>query len=268
MGGLILKQMDRILTVIYPNAHTRQYQIVPTDLNQVQSAAEFIDAIKVYKPKLEDVSKIEIADLELEDDFIYQFSTILHNIAENEGSLPIKGLSEDPEAQNFTLDLLSRDITLYKLDGSLAGSMHLDMMFDNWAQLFYTVEEGAPKMVVLQPTKMEIALTDIPRAYTLWKTAYIDHKITDPITIQYSGAGDSGSVDKIRKPGALRDLENPAYDALETALWDMIEQSDECGFYNNDGGFGSVEMDVDKFNWSHHNYITETVQSINEEVSL
>lgn len=268
MGGLILKQMDRILTVIYPNAHTRQYQIVPTDLNQVQSAAEFIDAIKVYKPKLEDVSNIEVIDLPLHDDYKYGVYQIIENITQNAGLSSIVSLAEDTLAQNFTLDLLSRDITLYKLDGSLAGSMHLDMMFDNWAQLFYTVEEGAPKMVVLQPTKMEIALTDIPRAYTLWKTAYIDHKITDPITIEYSGGGDSGSVDRIRKPGALKDLEDPAYHALETAVWDMIDQGDESGFYNNDGGYGKIEMDVDKFNWSHHNYVTDIVQTIDQEISL
>jgi len=87
------------------------------------------------------------------------------------------------------------------------------------------------------------------------------------ITVQYSGSGDSGQTDDIDvEPSSRKNLldekfndEETIHEALDRICWDAIED-EQSGFYNNEGGFGELVIDVDEktIQLNHTNYIQET----------
>lgn len=81
-------------------------------------------------------------------------------------------------------------------------------------------------------------------------------KLTDDVTIRYSGYGDSGCIDEVEGID-----EGEARDALEE--WTYAELESRYGGWEiNDGSEGTIEIDFDKgtVNWSHG----EKVVSYNE----
>ena len=90
------------------------------------------------------------------------------------------------------------------------------------------------------------------------------------ITVQYSGSGDSGQTDDIDvEPSSRKNLLDEKFDdketiheALDRICWGAIED-EQSGFYNNEGGFGELVIDVDEktIQLNHTNYIQETVYS-------
>jgi len=87
------------------------------------------------------------------------------------------------------------------------------------------------------------------------------------ITVQYSGSGDSGQTDDIDvEPSSRANLLDEKFDdnetireALDRICWSAIEDQHD-GFYNNEGGFGELVIDVDEktIQLNHTNYIQET----------
>lgn len=88
------------------------------------------------------------------------------------------------------------------------------------------------------------------------------------LKVHYSGSGDSGQTDDITTEPAKRceilderfeDTNKPLKEVIDEFAWEAIE-SNEGGFYNNDGGYGEIIFDVKErtITMAHNNYITET----------
>ena len=87
------------------------------------------------------------------------------------------------------------------------------------------------------------------------------------ITVQYSGSGDSGQTDDIDvEPSSRANLLDENFDdketireALDRICWSAIEDQHD-GFYNNEGGFGELVIDVleKTIQLNHTDYIQET----------
>jgi len=95
--------------------------------------------------------------------------------------------------------------------------------------------------------------------------------------VNYSGSGDSGDIDSFNvyydKDGSYvsdrieshfnSDICNQMY----SQAWRVIDE-EEAGFVNNDGGYGEMQISATKFSWEHHNYYTETNQTIGMDVDF
>lgn len=87
------------------------------------------------------------------------------------------------------------------------------------------------------------------------------------IAVQYSGSGDSGQTDDVDvEPSSRANLLDENFDdketireALDRICWSAIEDQHD-GFYNNEGGFGELVIDVleKTIQLNHTNYIQET----------
>jgi hypothetical protein len=89
------------------------------------------------------------------------------------------------------------------------------------------------------------------------------------VTVGYSGDGDSGQVDDIVGldangvavdlvfAGMPADETKGLHEMIEEFAWDVIAFEHD-GFENNDGGFGSLEIDVEArtIKWVHNNNVT------------
>jgi len=89
------------------------------------------------------------------------------------------------------------------------------------------------------------------------------------LTVHYSGSGDSGQTDDITTEPYNKNLmlDERFYDedktlkeVIDEFAWEAIENN-EGGFYNNDGGQGSIIFDVKKrtIRMEHYNNVVETV---------
>lgn len=91
-------------------------------------------------------------------------------------------------------------------------------------------------------------------------------------TIEYSGGGDSGQTDDIivkNSEGETADLIQSKLrtsDEFDNLVWQLI-QAHEGGFYNNDGGRGTIEFSMTHFEWDHFNYYQEENHTIGWNVS-
>jgi hypothetical protein len=56
--------------------------------------------------------------------------------------------------------------------------------------------------------------------------------------------------------------ERPLADAIESFAWEIIDRH-HSGFQNNEGGRGTLTLDVEAWGWSldHEDFVTESVQS-------
>lgn len=121
--------------------------------------------------------------------------------------------------------------------------------------------------------KMKEEIDDID--YELWEKAIqvlADHDTGDVnldnmfIRIDYSGAGDSGGTDNIKVTDStfhnlIANIRAEPYDELDKLAWSVID-SEESGFYNNDGGYGYFIIGPQKYVWKHFNYTTSEDQTI------
>lgn len=89
------------------------------------------------------------------------------------------------------------------------------------------------------------------------------------LTVHYSGSGDSGQTDDISTEPANRnmildekfeDTDRELKDIIDEFAWGAIEDN-EGGFYNNDGGQGSIIFDVKNrtITMEHYNNVVEQV---------
>jgi len=82
------------------------------------------------------------------------------------------------------------------------------------------------------------------------------------ITIDFSGSGDSGSIDAIR----LLDLDDNEIDnngdlneSIEELGYDILENSFEYDWYNNEGGSGELTINLNDLKWSIEAEINEMI---------
>lgn len=85
------------------------------------------------------------------------------------------------------------------------------------------------------------------------------------IRINYSGGGDSGSVDDIQvfthDHKIISTISGDSREELEEIAWRVID-TEESGFYNNDGGYGYFIIGPQKYTWKHYNYVSSEEQSV------
>jgi len=86
----------------------------------------------------------------------------------------------------------------------------------------------------------------------------------DKVTIQYSGSGDSGDIDNVsyyNKAGEVVEIEGE-YEDVHNKLQDyaLTLLNDIEDWWNNEGGYGVLNMFISQNTYSieNHIYITET----------
>ena len=197
--------------------------------------------------------------------------------------------------QVFSIDMNAGTFTLYN-KGEERGTMKIDCIYSNWETMFYEAElfedlsirllktqSAKPLYTIEEPTVLieELDLTEFDvseehantakmkkalpeHEFDFWNYCINERKITDEISIEYSGCGDSGQTNSITcksTSGLDDDVE------FDVEVWKLISAREE-GFYNNDGGYGTIRVSASNFEWTHHNYYTDSVCSIDENYSL
>ena len=252
-------------------------------LNVLQKYSDGIKRFRERKPDLKYNGVLMILEF---DDFIH---TLINARKHIEGVLQDLGSCD----QEFFIDFINNTITLYK-GAEERGTMRLDMFYSNWESLFYKDELLAELSASIAEFEKEDILPDPPEAievevdgdyaltaqmkeklnsaaFDVWNhimnnTDYAEHPY-HKVTIEYSGSGDSGSIDDFR---VWTDKENYTSfndEELDTLVWRLIDTR-ESGFYNNDGGRGEIVVSPTKFNWDHWNYVTDEAHDVSEEVDL
>jgi hypothetical protein len=95
-----------------------------------------------------------------------------------------------------------------------------------------------------------------------WQEAvlYLKDRGVTKIEVEYSGSGDSGSIDGINyyKAGdsfsySDLDISSDMHDKLENLCYPMLDDIED--WYNNDGGFGTITIDLDKLHYDIANNV-------------
>jgi hypothetical protein len=288
--------------IAVPSAATTS---IYSSMSTKDMTAAFLDAINKQrnnikrfirrKPVLETVSKLKTTEgesikgcltiEEMIDVFTSARKTISCKLVVDESSYD----------QMFGINFDTGMIVLYKKEWEntfeMIGSMPYDTIYSNWADLFFpehpeTEEEefdidelkdseisessGSESKSEIKSkrkhffTESMMEQLDEP-AFEMWNWFYNLMDIRGQVIIEYSGSGDSGAIDDIIVEGTVVTTE--LRDKIEELCWKLID-SKESGFYNNDGGYGEIIITESKFSWKHYNYITDTHQSVDDEVDL
>lgn len=201
----------------------------PTDLSEVDSAAQFIDIVDKFRTgirKFNDRNPMitwnPVPPLK-EDTTL---NDIIHDIVNSRKFMNFPNVDPNDYWQVFELNFATETITLYQADivsGPLneLGSMHINTMFSNWKDIFYPLgefyitpfEDEDDEIEIINEEeslydymrpKMEKALDT--KEFELWDMLFTTTTNTisgepllegDYITIHYSGSGDSGDIDHI-----------------------------------------------------------------------
>ena len=98
-----------------------------------------------------------------------------------------------------------------------------------------------------------------------WQEAvlYLKDRGITKIEVCYEGSGDSGSIDGINyyKAGdsfsySELDISSDMHDKLENLCYPMLDNIED--WYNNDGGYGTVIIDLEKLHYDIANHIRYT----------
>ena len=88
----------------------------------------------------------------------------------------------------------------------------------------------------------------------------------DKIQLEISGSGDSGQIDEytFELDGlVVAEPERPDFrNWCHDIYWGICEESSHSGWYNNDGGNGTMNIYADgRIEWDHNDYFTESNHS-------
>lgn len=199
--------------------------------------------------------------------------------------------------QHFSIDMTTGTFTLYKVDNKdedpeERGTMPLDMVYSNWIELFYsdcdeletadikTTEEELVKPIYLNCYTEQMKEQLDSYQFNLWEYFFeqpnalfsIDHvNHVKDVTIEYSGSGDEGYTDNVhlRMEDTHADFsfDHSELESVDGLIWNLIE-SQASGFYNNDGGRGTIILSPKRFQWDHFDYVQEENQSVYINVKL
>lgn len=285
----------------------------PTDLSEVDSAAEFISIIDKFRTGIRrfndrNPSITWSPSFPLREDTT--LNDIIHDIVNSRKYMNFPNVDSNDYCQVFELDFTTESITLYSEERVVIsddapvtrvkhvelGTMHINAMFSNWKELFYSgieehdidvwkdhedeedeiefIDEEESLYDYMRP-KMKDQLGD--KQMELWdllisniENANLPENST--FKINYSGSGDSGDIDSFtvhynNKEGnyvsdRIESHFNPdTYNAMYSLAWRVIDE-EEPGFVNNDGGYGEMVISASKFSWEHHNYFVESNQTV------
>lgn len=287
--------MTRSLTIRFQDGFTTTV-VIPGSIsfNELESAREFVGLIIKYKqgfqrfmarsPKLTMGSRVK-----LYTDLGDVFNTIV-NARKFLDMVESKDDIFGSASQHFSIDFVTGTFTLYKNETKEErGTMSLGLVYSNWEELFYPdlitpafsvdalMKEEEPEEELEEEEletsgtvhiTMEHLNTDQMRdqldddCFAFWDYCVNKRGFTGKISIDYSGSGDSGGTDNIDSEYDL----NGDHD-FDKEVWALIDQR-ESGFYNNDGGYGTIIVSATCFEWNHNNYYTETVASVGVEVTI
>lgn len=76
------------------------------------------------------------------------------------------------------------------------------------------------------------------------------------IHIEYAGSGDSGAIDSIDVFEGDYNLTHEEYQSVEDFAYSILDNY-EYDWYNNEGGYGTVKIDLDEMTWEIDGYIYE-----------
>jgi len=98
-----------------------------------------------------------------------------------------------------------------------------------------------------------------------WQEAvlYLKDRGVTKIEVEYAGSGDSGSIDNIvyykgEDIFSYSDLDitHDMDDRLQNLCYPMLDNIED--WYNNDGGYGTVTIDLDKLHYDIANHVRYT----------
>lgn len=200
----------------------------PTDLSEVDSAAEFIDIIDKFRTgirKFNDRNPMITWNPvpPLREDT--KLNDIIHDIVNSRKFMNFPNVESHDYDQVFELNFATETITLYSIKKAgeptghyELGSMHINTMFSNWKDIFYPLgefyivpfedEDGEIEIIneeeslydYMRP-KMEEELGEGSAEFELWDAIMGEAAETDILSedayavINYSGSGDSGDTD-------------------------------------------------------------------------
>jgi hypothetical protein len=75
---------------------------------------------------------------------------------------------------------------------------------------------------------------------------------------EYDGSGDSGSIDTIYAEDEeceIIDTDEAIASKIEEMLYDVLSNNYNFDWYNNDGGYGRVIIDIEDKTWRVHGYV-------------
>ncbi len=75
---------------------------------------------------------------------------------------------------------------------------------------------------------------------------------------EYDGSGDSGSIETVYgkdKEGEIIYLDTDVESKAEEMLYEVLSNNYEYDWYNNDGGYGSVTIDLEDKTWRVDGYV-------------
>jgi hypothetical protein len=84
------------------------------------------------------------------------------------------------------------------------------------------------------------------------------------ITVTYEGSGDSGSIDNVlyydkeddEHYSSQLDITESQHNDIQNLAYPMLDGIED--WYNNEGGYGSISIDLDEFTYSIENNIRVT----------
>jgi hypothetical protein len=98
-----------------------------------------------------------------------------------------------------------------------------------------------------------------------WQEAvlYLKDRGVTKIEVEYAGSGDSGSIDGINYykgedsfSYSDLDISHDMDDKLQNLCYPMLDNIED--WYNNDGGYGTITIDLDKLHYDIANHIRYT----------
>jgi hypothetical protein len=282
----------------------------PTDLTEIQSAEQFITLVDKFRTGIRRFNDRNPPIVWSRSPSLREDTTlndIIHEIVNSRKFMNFPNVNPNDYEQVFELNFATETITLYQADIIAnplheLGTMHINTMFSNWKELFYSGVEDDSWVDKMEYVEDEDEVEIINEEESLY--AYMKPKMLDQLNdtqmelwdllisnaaktsipekcifkVNYSGSGDSGDIDSFN---VYYDGEDSIYiqedinkhfdvdtvNSLFSHAWRVIDE-EEPGFVNNDGGYGEIEISATKFSWNHYNYYTETNQTIEMDVNL
>jgi len=285
--------MTRELRILLQNGYQVWIGLPQFDGTELESAREVLNVLQKYN---DGVKRFRERKPELTIKYSKSHDTVdsaIHSLINARKHIEGMSVVMDTSNQKFFIDFINNTITLYK-GAEERGTMRLDMFYSNWESLFYKDELLAELSADVKEFEKEDTLPDPPEeikvevdgdypltpqmmkeldaeAFEVWNyimnnTDYAEHPY-HKVTINYSGSGDSGSIDEFRVWIDDKNYTSFNDEELDSLVWKLIDTR-ESGFYNNDGGRGEIVVSPTKFSWDHWNYVSDEVHDVSEETDL
>jgi hypothetical protein len=81
------------------------------------------------------------------------------------------------------------------------------------------------------------------------------------LVAEYDGSGDSGSIETVYcedEDGNIISIESEVESKVEEMLYEVLSNNYSYDWYNNDGGYGRVIIDLDDKTWRVDGYVRTT----------